>query len=662
MIVSEQLCYKSKKGNGGGENKTMMISELKIYNFRQFKSVNGAPGLKITFHKGLNALIGENDSGKTAVIDALKLVLLTQSNEYIRPTDEDFYKSINGDACSELKIDCTITEFTQNEAKNFIEYLTFKKYGDKVEYTLELHYRAWKEGHKIFQELRVGDVDDGISIDGKARDLLKAVYLKPLRDAEREMSSGRSSRISQILLNHPVFKGKKEHTVLDIFQDANKRIEDYFTNDAEGKHILQTIRDNLESFNDKGQASNAELKTSDIQLKAILESLSLKAPEINPGLGELNLLFIAAELLLLKDDTDGGMKLALIEELEAHLHPQAQLRLISYLQNEYNENDVQIIISTHSPILASKINLKNLILMKDGVGYDLVEGMTGLQKGDYLFLQRFLDSTKANLFFAKGIIMVEGDAENILIPVIADILGYPLEKYGVSIVNVGSTAFLRYSGIMVRKDGSTIGIPVSVITDCDVKPYDVDPVTKERKFNEKIIESVQAEKEKNEKYTNGSVHGFTSPRWTLEYCIAMSCLSEDFHKSVHYGKKIQNAREYISLTNEKITEANQEVEKEAEQWNDLPQWKTAYEIYNLMLDEGGKSSLKAIVAQCLASVLRWKISVIPDGLAQEKMFDLDLYGLKTDDQKKSVLKSEIESDQFLSYIVNAIKYAAGEAV
>lgn len=463
----------------------MIVSELKIYNFRRFRSVEGAPGLKITFHKGLNALIGENDSGKTAVIDALKLVLLTQSNEYIRPVEEDFYKPVDGDACSEFKIDCEITEFTQNEAKNFIEYLTFKKDGDKIEYMLELHYRAWKEGHKIFQELRVGDINDSISIDGKARDLLKAVYLKPLRDAEREMSSGRGSRISQILLNHPIFKDKKEHEILEIFQEANNKIETYFLSDEEGKYILQTIRNNLKSFNDNGQASDAELRTSDIQLKAILESLSLNAPELNPGLGELNLLFIAAELLLLKEDSDGGMKLALIEELEAHLHPQAQLRLISYLQNEYNENDVQIIISTHSPILASKINLKNLILMKDGFGYDLAEGKTGLKKGDYLFLQRFLDSTKANLFFAKGIIMVEGDAENILVPVIADILGYPLEKYGISIVNVGSTAFLRYSGIMQRKDESSIGIPVSVITDCDVRPYDVDQETKEKKLDEK---------------------------------------------------------------------------------------------------------------------------------------------------------------------------------
>ena len=396
--------------------------------------------------------------------------------------------------------------------------------------------------------------------------------------------------------------------------------------------------------------------------KAILESLSLDAPEFNPGLGELNLLFIAAELLLLKDDMDGGLKLALIEELEAHLHPQAQLRLISYLQNEYNKNDVQIIISTHSPILASKINLKNLILMKNGTGHDLAEGQTGLQKGDYLFLQRFLDSTKANLFFAKGIIMVEGDAENILIPVIADILGYPLERYGLSIVNVGSTAFLRYSRIMVRKDGANIGIPVSVITDCDVRPYDVDPVTKEKIFNEKEVESSQAKEEKDRRYTNGSVRAFTSPRWTLEYCIALSSLSDDFHKAVHYGKKILNAQENISLTDAKIDEANGAAEAEAQEWKELSHAKKAYNVYNLMLNGDGKSSLKAIVAQCLASLLRWKISIIPDGLTQEKMFDLDLYGFKIDEGKKETLKSEIENDPFLSYIVNAIKYAAGDTV
>lgn len=640
----------------------MIVSELKLYNFRRFKSVNGDPGLHITFHKGLNALIGENDSGKTAVIDALKLVLLTQSNDYIRPADEDFYNAFGEEAVTEFKIDCTLSDFTPNEAKNFIEYLNIKKDGELLCYYLQLHYRAWKEGHRIFQELRVGDVDDGITIDGKARDLLRAMYLKPLRDARREMSAGRGSRISQILLNHPAIKNAEEHKLFQIFRDANTSIENYFTEDEEGKVILQTIRENLESFNDQDQPSEAKLKTSDIQLKAILESLSLNAPEINPGLGELNLLFIAAELLLLKDDTEGGLKLALIEELEAHLHPQAQLRLISYLQNEYGENDVQIIISTHSTILASKINLKNLILMKNGHGYDLTEGKTGLQKGDYLFLQRFLDSTKANLFFAKGIIMVEGDAENILIPVIADILGYPIEKHGISIVNVGSTAFLRYSHIMVRADGSAIGIPVSVITDCDVRPYDVDPITKNKIFNEKRTKSQEVQAEKNQKYTNGSVRGFCSPRWTLEYCLAMSCLSKDFHKAVHYGKKILFAREHISLTDQKIEEANRDASMESEQWRSLSPEETAYKMYGLMLNDDGSSALKAIVAQCLASILRWKTSIIPYGDTQEKMFDIDLYGYKTDNEKQTVIKEKIESDLYIGYIVDAIKYAAGEDV
>lgn len=281
------------------------------------------------------------------------------------------------------------------------------------------------------------------------------------------------------------------------------------------------------------------------------------------------------------------------------------------------------------------------------------------EKGDYLFLQRFLDSTKANLFFAKGIIMVEGDAENILIPVIADIIGYPLEKYGVSIVNVGSTAFLRYSGILIRKNGEKIGIPVSVITDCDVRPYDIDEKTKEKQFNEKVSESLQAEQAKNEKYSNGSVRGFTSPRWTLEYCIAMSCLSEDFHKAVHYGKKILNAQENIAITDSKIDEANGLVKEEAKQWDSLPLSKRAYNIFSLMLNADGKSGLKAIVAQCLASILRWKVSVIPEKLTQEKMFDVELYGLKTDEKKKVELSNKIENDSFLGYIVRAIKYASG---
>lgn len=640
----------------------MIISQLKLYNFRKFKSENNNPGLEVTFHSGLNALIGENDSGKTAVIDAIKLVLLTQSNEYIRPVEEDFYQLENGKSGDEFRIDCTLTKLTKKEAKNFIEYLNIINNGDNIEYRLDLYYRAWKEGHKIYYELRAGDKYDGVKIDGKAKELLKTVYLKPLRDAEREMSSGRSSRISQILMSHPSFKNKEDHKILDIFTNANDNIDKYFTENEEGKKILEIIRQNLNSFHDRNKSSDAELKTSDIKLKSILESLSLSASEINPGLGELNLLFIAAELLLLKNDLDGSMKLALIEELEAHLHPQAQLRLISYLQKEYNEKDIQIIISTHSPMLASKINLKNVILMKNGKGFDLSEESTKLFKSDYLFLQRFLDSTKANLFFAKGIIMVEGDAENILIPVIADIIGYPLEKYGISIINVGGTAFLRYSKIFLRKDGTDMGIPVSIITDCDVLPLEDDKSKKikNRLFKDTIDEAKSKVREKEKTYSEGSVKGFISPIWTLEYCLAASSISGEFHKSIHYGKKLYNALPAISLNQDKITEAIEIFEKKEEELSEFENEEKALEIYKLMLDTNGTSKLKSIVAQCLSAILRWNIIEENNGVNQEDMFDLDLYSLKIDRNKKEELKNKIENDYYLEYIVNAIKYAAGE--
>ena len=484
---------------------------------------------------------------------------------------------------------------------------------------MHLYYKAWKEKNRVFSELRVGDIVDGVVLDGRARELLKTVYLKPFRDAEREMSSGRNSRISQILMGHPVFSKQDSHKLIDILKDANQNIEKYFSED-EGKEVLNTIKSTLDAFNESNNTSDARFETSDYQLKAILESLSLTVPEIHPGLGELNLLFMAAELLLLKHDDNGGLKLALIEELEAHLHPQAQLRLISYLQNEYNESGAQIIVSTHSTILASKINLKNIVLLKNGIGYDLAYGKTGLEKGDYLFLQRFLDTSKANLFFAKGVIMVEGDAENILIPILAEIIGLPLEKHGVSVVNVGSTTFLRHSRILTRADHSSVGIPVAIITDCDVRPE----YKEDGSFDIRDNETTTGVAHKEQYYSIDSIKGFIAPRWTLEYCLALSCLSTVFHKAIHYAKKIKNSDKY-SLTLAKIQTENELVETEQSNWNQLSNDERAYKIFGLMLDENNKSGLKAIVAQCLASMLKWEYVEKPEELTQDNMFDLDLY-------------------------------------
>ena len=77
----------------------MYISELRLWNFRKYGS-NSPFDLKnadliVPFTRGLNVLIGENDSGKTAIIDAIKLVLKTHAYEWIKVENEDFFNNEN---------------------------------------------------------------------------------------------------------------------------------------------------------------------------------------------------------------------------------------------------------------------------------------------------------------------------------------------------------------------------------------------------------------------------------------------------------------------------------------------------------------------------------------------------------------------------------------
>jgi putative ATP-dependent endonuclease of OLD family len=447
----------------------MFLSELKIWNFRKYSSGEGdAPGLHLKLNRGLNLLVGENDSGKTTIIDAVKFVLQTQSYDYQRLEEEDFFlqpgiEPTGTNRTKSLKIECMFRGFDaeNNEAANFLEWLGIEKNKDgHDQYFLKVTLNAERKDRKISYDIKAGPDDEGTQLDGVARDFLRTTYLKPLRDAESELTPGRRSRLAQILKSHESFSSvlEPDHTITKIAERANKQIEGYFRGkdennsdiqDQSGKNLLSDINEYLrEFFTEKEINKIAKFTISGQSLSGILEKLILNLTEENSGLGSYNRLYIATELLLLKRSRYHGLKLSLIEEVEAHLHPQAQLRLIEYLQNEIADKfAVQLIMTTHSPNLASKVKLDNLIICKDDQAFPMGSDFTELEKGDYLFLERFLDVTRANLFFAQGIILVEGDAENILIPVIADLLDKPLTKHGVSVVNVQSTAFLRYSKI-----------------------------------------------------------------------------------------------------------------------------------------------------------------------------------------------------------------------
>jgi len=617
----------------------MYLSELKIWNFRKYGSGGSdAPGLHLKLNKGLNLLVGENDSGKTAIIDAIKYLLQTQSYDYQRFDEEDFFlqpgiEPTDANRAKSLKIECIFRGFDaeNNEAANFIEWLGIEKNcDDNDQYFLKVILNAERKDRKITYDIKAGPDDEGTQLDGVARDFLRVTYLKPLRDADSELIPGRRSRLAQILKNHEAFSSVSEadHTIYKIAEKANLQIEGYFKgkdennsdiSDQSGKNLLSDINKYLkEFFTEKEINKIAKFTISGQSLSGILEKLILNLTEENSGLGSYNRLYIATELLLLKRTSYYGLKLSLIEEIEAHLHPQAQLRLIEYLQNEIaDKSGVQLIMTTHSPNLASQVKLDNLIICKGDKTFPMGSDFTELEKGDYLFLERFLDVTKANLFFAQGVILVEGNAENILIPVMADILGKSPTKHGVSVVNVQSTAFLRYSKIFKRKLDKKIGVKVAVVTDNDIKP---DSGLTQEQIKEKRTE-------KESKYNGQDIRTFISPDWTLEYDIALSGLKKEFYTAVLWAEKIQNSDTY-GLTPEKITEVTRKVETDFTTWTS--ENKTGQEIAEAIYKDYvlNKNISKTIVAQCFAALLK-----VCEGI-----------------------KERIEGDEKLKYLVDAIKY------
>lgn len=433
----------------------MYLSELKLWNFRKYGIAVGAdietvaPALSVNFHDGVNVLIGENDSGKTAIIDAIRYVLHTKSGEPIRIDEKDFYKPQNGNRWRQFKIVCVFDGLSSEDTGLFLEWCGVKDIENgKKTFTLHVTLAAQMlDDGRIIPRLYAGMGGEGNVMPYEARGYLNVVYLKPLRDALQDMTHGYKSRLAQILQAHPAFKSNLDkegkHQLEKDYNNLKSAVDGFFEakGNGDGSDITKVLNTTIKDhFLLKNDSKEAVIQLTGSELGDILRQLDLVMEDNKSGLGSLNLLCMAAELLLFSEHMK-GLKLTLIEELEAHLHPQLQLRLIDYLSSEGKYG--QFILTTHSITLGATIPLKKMIVLKDDQAFSMDEKSTRCTENDYRFLERFLDATKANLFFAKGLILVEGDAENIMIPTIARILGKDLHQYGVSIVNVGSTAYKR---------------------------------------------------------------------------------------------------------------------------------------------------------------------------------------------------------------------------
>lgn len=639
----------------------MYLSNLTIENFRCFGS--GDNKFVLALKKGLTALVGENDSGKTAVIDALRFILSTTDQEWYRLEDTDFQEQ---DTSKEITIVCKFVDLNSIDKRSFAEFLTYED--EPVLYInwIAKESTTARRGRFIhFVEIRSGKNGEGPVLEYSVRDLLRATYLRPLRDAEQALSAGRGSRLAQVLHNTKSIKSSgveysegvepKELNVRGIGDLANGLLED-----QKGvKEVRGLIDDILEVLSLHGDTLNSTIRVSgaknseDARLRSLLEKLDLTlGGDGRLGLGSNNLLFMACELLLLAQEDDGN-KLLLIEEPEAHLHSQRQLRAMRFLESRAREKGIQIIITTHSPNLASTIDLKNMVIIQNGYAYPLDKESTELDEEDYRFLQRFLDVTKANLFFARGVMIVEGDAENILIPTLAKLIDHDFTEHGVSIVNVGGIGLSRYAKIFQRqgKNPRVLDIPIACVTDMDVMPNCAPEIIGKVKAGEQwpdkrkwkvkkdfegdgVTETLTDRKQEIEQKAQGQcVQSFVSDEWTLEYDLACSGLAEEVYIAAYLAKKEKVITD--DALKEMITDAQTEYQQiltdaDGEVFNGCSKEEYIASNVYAKFTTGTKAS-KPITAQYLAELL-------------EKKYE---NGELTNDSLQQKLPK---------YLVNAIKY------
>lgn len=225
------------------------------------------------------------------------------------------------------------------------------------------------------------------------------------------------------------------------------------------------------------QALDIGLSASDFQRLAARLSLLVDTFEIEQnGLGFNNLIFMAVVLSELAKNPEASYRSLIIEEPEAHLHPQLQAVLLRYLETIQaikGEKPVQLFVTSHSPNFASIADLDSLACLVDtGTAVETFFPRTiTFAKGKREKLERYLDVTRAELFFARRVIFVEGAAELMLVSVLAERAGFKLREHSVSLISVEG---LNFDSFLPLFGENGLKIPVALITDADPMDASVD--------------------------------------------------------------------------------------------------------------------------------------------------------------------------------------------
>ena len=527
----------------------MYISELIINGYR-----NCGEKSRLSFNAGLNILVGENASGKSTIIDALRMILRDPEQPYI--SEDDFYKSFIGNVQKRnIQIDVTLRDLSQEEKVTFLSWCN-------AEFDAELHMEVESKPNPkgYFKKSIWGGKSKASAFEEDTFDFINVIYLPALRNAEEKLTNGRKSRLA-LLLKHQYKNEARQNELVTAFNNFNKSViknkDNKFNEIAKARGDINTAMEKSMG-NVFGQSVN--LQFTENSFSSILQSIKMV---FFPNVGEMddekfrdvainslgynNLLYIATVFAELEAMNNNLFTVLLIEEPEAHLHPQIQSKLIKYLQKLSNEKkNLQIILTTHSAVLASSVSVDAIIHVTGTETGITVKKLSdfGLDESIKNYLNRWMDITKSTLLFSKGVILVEGICEAMLLPAFAPIvlrkynkehqrkLPCTLEEAGVTVVNINGINFKYFYPLFCDTDWNEERLPIwcSGITDRDPLP-DVEKddegkiVKKEEKYpvkGEKIVGGNAAIDLADDINSTQRARLYVAPLKTFEYDLAMS--------------------------------------------------------------------------------------------------------------------------------------------
>lgn len=493
-------------------NNLMHLAKLTISNFRKHHKA------ELQFQPGFNVLVGANNVGKTAVVDALRALLAWHDEPYPRLGIEDVHRLPGGKPAGDIVFHYIFRDLNADEEADFLAALKPDGMG-KMEVHITIRYSEADKTGRLRAKRWCGDHED-VGLTADIMENLRGVYLPPLRDAAQGLKPSRSSQLARL------FQLLADDAGRDGINEALKKLDDEL---KKHKPIFNT-HNAIKSRHDSmlgpqlAQTLDLGLSGSDFQRLAARLSILVDTLEIEQnGLGLNNLIFMAVVLSELAKNPEASYRGLIIEEPEAHLHPQLQAVLLGYLETiktVEGEKPVQLFVTSHSTNFASIASLDSLACLVDTgkkVETFFPRNIT-FGKGKREKLERYLDVTRAEIFFARRVIFVEGAAELMLVSVLAEKAGFKLREHGVSLISVEGLNFDSFMPLFGEK---ALKIPVAIITDADPmsqptngsKPQALYPA-----LNEAITVSDNTAKMKASENTVVKVfHGVK----TLEYDLAL---------------------------------------------------------------------------------------------------------------------------------------------